>query len=193
VWYKWDMPDDPPQAASGRSDVSRIRGQALSQAVAEAGFKDTHLAEARPETWAPILAEVPLFQRLGGRAHVRIAKRAKIANVSAGQRICREGFSAEAFYILLTGRAVVERAGHEPVTLTRGDFFGELGLIDGAPRTANVTAETDLWAARLPKDAFAALIEDEPAIARGIMEALVARIRRLEAEAQPSSRTSPAS
>jgi CRP/FNR family transcriptional regulator, cyclic AMP receptor protein len=174
--------DDPAPPSGGRSDVSQIRARTLSQAAAEAGFKDTHLAETRPETWASILAEVPLFSSLGARDHLRIAKAAKVARVSAGQYICREGFSAEAFYVLLTGRAVVERDGGR-VTLTRGDFFGELGLIDGAPRTANVVAETDLWTARLPKDAFAALVDREPAIARGIMKALVARIRRLEARA----------
>jgi CRP-like cAMP-binding protein len=61
-------------------------------------------------------------------------------------------------------------------TLGRGHFFGELGLIDGRPRTANVIAETDLWAARLPRATYATLIDHERAIARGIMEVLVARI-----------------
>lgn len=152
-------------------------------AAAEGVFEDAQLAAAHPETWAPILADVPLFAGLRGRDHARIAKAAKLAHISAGEYICREGFTAEAFYVLLTGRAVVERGGGGRVALARGDFFGELGLIDGAPRTANVLAETDVWAARLPKDAFARLIDKEPAIARGIMEALVARIRRLEAGA----------
>jgi CRP-like cAMP-binding protein len=179
------MSDGDQQAGSGgRSDISRIRVSTLTQAVAEAGFGSAHLAEIRPETWAPMLAEVPLFSGLGARHLVRIAQAAKVAHVSTGQYICREGFSAEAFYIVLTGRAGVERADGERVTLTRGDFFGEMGLIDGAPRTANVVAETDLWTARLPKDRFAALIDQEPTIARGIMESLVGRIRRLEANAR---------
>jgi CRP/FNR family cyclic AMP-dependent transcriptional regulator len=171
------------ETRGGRSDVTQIRSRTLAQAAQDAGFKDTHLADTRPETWASILADVPLFSDLGHRDHVRIATAAKIAHVSAGQYICRAGFSAEAFYVLLTGRAVVERADGGRLTLTRGNFFGELGLIDGAPRTANVVAETELWTARLPKDTFAELVDREPTIARGIMEALVARIRRLEAEA----------
>ena len=125
---------------------------------------------------------MPLFAGLRGRDHTRIAKAFTLAHVCAGDYICREGFTAEAFYVLLADRAVVEREGGRRVALARGDFFGELGLIDGAPRTANVRAETDLWAARLPKDAFAKLVDREPAIARWIMVALVARIRRLEAE-----------
>ena len=137
-----------------------------------------------------MLAEVPLFSSLPRRARLRIAKAAKVTRVSAGQHICREGFTAEAFYILLTGTAVVETGDGTHATLGRGDFLGELGLIDGRPRTANVIAETDLWAARLPRDTFAALIDHEPAIARGIMEVLVARIRRLEAAAE--RRTDPA-
>src|SRR5690242_8373624 len=138
-----------------RDDRSKIYDRTLLQAVGEAGFKDTHLADTRPETWAPILGEVPLFSGLSPSDHVRIAQTAKVAHVSAGQYLCRKGLSAEAFYIVLTGRAVVDRGQGERIELRRGDFFGELGLIDGAPRSADVIASTDLWVARLPKDRFA--------------------------------------
>jgi CRP-like cAMP-binding protein len=143
---------------------------------------EAELSELQPETLAAALADVPLFSGLSKRQRVRIARAAKVTRVAAGRHVCREGFSAEAFYILLSGTAVVDHPGR-PVSLTRGDFFGELGLIDGRPRTADVIAETDVWTARLPKERFAALVDHEPSIAHGIMEALVARIRRLEAEA----------
>jgi CRP/FNR family transcriptional regulator, cyclic AMP receptor protein len=167
----------PPGGNAASRAGARMRSRPNSD------LREAHPEDMAPEALAPILAEVPLFRGLSRRARLRIAKAAKVTRVSAGQHICREGFSAEAFYILLTGTAVVETSHGTRATLSRGDFFGELGLIDARPRTANVIAETDLWAARLPKDRFATLVDHEPAIARGIMEVLVARIRGVEVAA----------
>jgi CRP-like cAMP-binding protein len=107
---------------------------------------------------------------------------AKIAHVSGGQFMVREGFSAEAFYVLLTGRATVVRGGAADIRLSRGDFFGELGLLDGKDRTASVVADTDVWAARLPRDSFLDLLDHQPSIARGLLAAMAERLRRLESE-----------
>lgn len=144
---------------------------------------DQDLGAGRPESWAHLLGNVSLFAHLGKRDLRRIARASKIARVSAGQVIVREGFTAEAFYILLTGTATVERGGGAPgIALSRGDFFGELGLLDGAARTATVIADTDLWAARLPRESFLRLIDRQPAIARGLLAAMAERLRRVEAE-----------
>jgi CRP-like cAMP-binding protein len=167
---------------SGRSEVSRVRGDLLYAALEEAGFADAHLAKAKPQVWAAILAEVPLLSKLGKRDLHRIASASLVARVSPGQVIVREGFSAEAFYVLLTGAAAVRRDGADIARLARGDVFGELGLIDGAPRTASVVATTDSWTMKLPRRAFLDLIEREPTITRGLLEAMVERVRSLEAQ-----------
>ena len=158
--------------------------------MSESGDSASHAAEganldlgsARPEDWAHLLGDVSLFAHLGKRDLRRIAGAATIARVPAGKAIVREGFTAEAFYVLLTGRATVHRGGTPGAELRRGDFFGELGLIDGAPRTASVVADTDLWAARLPREQFFDLIDHKPAIARGLLVAMAERLRRVEAE-----------
>jgi CRP/FNR family transcriptional regulator, cyclic AMP receptor protein len=175
-------PDAPLPRATQRSEASQIRGRLLEDALAEAGFGNPQLGDAKPEAWANLLGDVPLFAELGKRHLRRIAKTAKVARVSAGQVVVREGFSAEAFYVLLTGQATVHRGGIDIAELHRGDYFGELGLLDGAPRTASVLASTDLWAVRLPRDRFLALLDDEPSITRGILATLVERLRRLESE-----------
>jgi CRP-like cAMP-binding protein len=177
-------PDDQVDEATEhpqRSDTSVVRGRILEEALAEAGLGSPQLGTAKPETWAHLLGNVPLFAHLGKRDLRRLAGTAKIARVSAGQVIVREGFSAEAFYVLLTGKATVRRAGAADVPLGRGDFFGELGLLDGAARTASVVAEADLWAARLPRESFLDLLDHQPTIARGVLAALAERLRRLEA------------
>jgi CRP-like cAMP-binding protein len=98
--------------------------------------------------------------------------------------IVREGFNAEAFYIVLTGKATVQRPGAEDVGVSPGEFFGELGLLDGSPRIANVVAETDLWALKLPRQNFLDLVDHQPSIARGLLQAMAGRLRRLEQSAR---------
>jgi CRP-like cAMP-binding protein len=178
-------PEDPLDQAAvvrQRRDASQVRGRILDEALAEAGSANLYLGAAKPEKWAHLLGHVPLFTHLGKRDLRRIAAMAKIARVSAGQIIVREGFSAEAFYILLTGKATVYRVGAADVRLSRGDFFGELGLLDGAVRTASVAADTDLWAVRLPRESFLDLLDHQPTIARGLLAALAGRVRHLESE-----------
>ena len=126
------------------------------------------------------LGSVPLFAGLGKRDLRRIAGASTVAHVLAGHHIVREGFSAEAFYIILDGEASV--SGPAATTHLRpGDFCGELGLLDGSPRSASVVAETDVVAVRLPRKEFLALVDHRPEIARALLADLAARVRRLEA------------
>lgn len=126
------------------------------------------------------LERVPLFAGLTKRHLRKIASTSTIAHVPAGQHIVREGFSAEAFYVVLEGEAAVTGT---PTTsrLGAGDFCGELGLLDGSPRSASVVAETDVVAVRLPRKEFLDLVDHRPEIARALLADLAARVRRLEA------------
>ena len=127
------------------------------------------------------LERVPLFAGLGKRHLRKIAAASTVAHVPAGQHIVREGFSAEAFYIVLEGEAVV--TGTPAISrLGAGDFCGELGLLDGSPRSASVIAETDVVAVRLPRKEFLDLVDHRPEIARALLADLAARVRRLETE-----------
>ena len=127
------------------------------------------------------LERVPLFAGLGKRHLRKIAGASTVAHVPAGQHIVREGFSAEAFYIVLEGEAVV--TGTPAISrLGAGDFCGELGLLDGSPRSASVMAETDVVAVRLPRKEFLDLVDHRPEIARALLADLATRVRRLETE-----------
>lgn len=175
---------DSARPAGRPSDVTQVRAAILYRALEEEGFADAHLGKANPRLLAGILAEVPLFSRLSSRHLRRTAACAQVARVSGGQAIVREGFSAEGFYVLLTGSATVSREGRRLRTLQRGDFFGELGLLDGAPRTATVTAEADGWVMKLSRQAFVEMLDREPAIARRLLETLADRTRRLAHETE---------
>jgi CRP/FNR family transcriptional regulator, cyclic AMP receptor protein len=125
------------------------------------------------------LQGVPLFAGLSKRHLRKIAGASTVAHVPAGQHIVRQGFSAEAFYVILDGAAVVTGP---PVTsqLGPGDFCGELGLLDGSPRSASILAQTDVVAVRLPRKEFLDLVDNRPEIGRALLAELAARVRRLE-------------
>jgi len=135
-----------------------------------------------------ILRDVPLFARLGKRDLRRVADAAQVTRFEAQEHVVREGFSAEGFFVVLTGRVVVRRAERDDRQLARGEWFGELGLLDGAPRTASVVTETEAWLMKLARADFLALLDHHASIGRGVAEGLAARLRTLiEQGSEPSS------
>jgi PPM family protein phosphatase len=152
--------------SSRPSEDTDVRGELLYQAIAR-DFSDPKLASVKADTLARVLGDVPLFAHLNERELRRVAERAKVAHVTAGQVIVREGTSSEALYVLLTGAVRVSSKSGDERQLGRGAFFGELGP-DRAPRTCTVTAERDLWLVRLSASDFRTLVAQEPAIARSL-------------------------
>ena len=79
--------------------------------------------------------------------------------------------------MIITGEAVVRRTGRRNVPLRPGDFFGEMALLDGAPRTATVEATSEVEVMLIPRSAFRKMLRSEPAIAVKMLETLAARLR----------------
>jgi CRP-like cAMP-binding protein len=130
------------------------------------------------------LAATPLLSGLDKRTLNRLAETAKLRTYEAGEAIVSQDAPASALYVILTGRARVERGEHEPATLVGelgpGDFFGELALIEEHARTATVRAAENTQCALFVAWEFTALLKEHPAIAVPIMNALIARIHRRE-------------
>ena len=135
----------------------------------------------RPSTsdWAPVLAQLPLFARVSKRHLRRVAALAEIREFESGDTIVEKGDAPDGFYLILGGRAkVVARA--QPRPLKTGDYFGEMALLDGEPRSATVVAVGNLQTMRLPRRPFMRLLQPEPSIAIAILAELGSRVRRLE-------------
>jgi CRP/FNR family transcriptional regulator, cyclic AMP receptor protein len=130
--------------------------------------------------WADVIGALPLFSGLGKRQVRGVAKLAKVVDFSPGEPIVRAGETGESFYLVLEGRARVEGRSR---MLRPGDFFGEMALIDGGPRTATITATSEVRAMELPRRAFLKAIEEDPQIGFAIMKVLAGRVRRLERRA----------
>jgi len=125
-----------------------------------------------------LLRRVPLFAAMTDSAYGRVAELAESTEAAAGEVITRQGSVGDAFFVIVSGSAEVERDDRVIATLDPGDFFGEIALIDGKPRTATVVAAEDMVLLRLSRDAFLRLIDDQSATRHGILVALTERIRR---------------
>jgi CRP-like cAMP-binding protein len=91
------------------------------------------------------------------------------------------GKPADAFFVILDGTVQVHVPSGRKVELGAGDFFGEMALIDGEPRSATVTAASDVFVLTIPRAKFLKLLHAEPKIMLGIMATLTRRLRDVQA------------
>jgi len=129
---------------------------------------------------AAILAQVPLFSGLSKRHLKKLAEHADEVDFRAKEVIVEAGEPGGTFYVILQGEAKVTRNGKTIAKLEPGDFFGEISLLDGGPRTASVAADTPLVAVRIFKRSFGKMVAEEPGVAGKILEVVARRLRDAE-------------
>lgn len=127
-----------------------------------------------------VLGKVPLFHGLSKRELEHIFRETEEETFSAGTRIVSEGESGGRFFVLLEGRASVSIGDRKRGRLGPGDFFGEMSLIDGQPRSATVTADSYVVARSIAPWNFLALLEENWPMNRKVLVALTRRIREME-------------
>ena len=121
---------------------------------------------------------MPLFAELSKRHVRRIANAARQKRFQPNTAIVRQGERGETFFVILDGTARVESARHRLRRLGTGDFFGELALFDGGPRSATITAETEVLTMRLSRRAFLDLVKNDRDLALALLKGLSARLRQ---------------
>ena len=130
--------------------------------------------------WLGALEEVPLFEGLPKRHLRRVAKIARVRRFATGSTLVRSGDAGKSFFVLLDGHAKVIRSGGRPRRLGRGDYFGEMALLDSAPRSADVIADGEVLALTIDRTAFTKLLGAEPTLALSLLRTLAARLRAAE-------------
>jgi CRP/FNR family cyclic AMP-dependent transcriptional regulator len=130
---------------------------------------------------ADALGELPLFAGVSKRHLRKIAALAQTEEFSAGDIVIQVGEASDAFYLILGGRARI--IGKSRNSLRIGDYFGEMGLLDGEPRSATVAAADQLHVMKLSRRPFMALLSREPQIAMAMLATLAGRVRKLEQRA----------
>ena len=96
----------------------------------------------------------------------------------AGEAIFDEGSQGEKMYVVYSGKVDIEREGKVIEELSAGDSFGEMSLIDGAPRSATARAKTNCEVAPITEKAFLLLVHEAPIFALTLMHNLADRLRR---------------
>jgi CRP-like cAMP-binding protein len=132
------------------------------------------------KAWLDVLVDVPLFADLSRRHLGKVAALGRTKRFPARTSIVTAGTNADAFYVILDGKATV-RAGNRRIPLTTGDYFGEMALLDGGVRSASVVADTEMLVMAIPRRGFLKLLESEPKIAISIMSTLAHRVRSMQA------------
>ncbi|MGZ9722314.1 cyclic nucleotide-gated ion channel [Rhizobium miluonense] len=169
--------DEIPQSFAGRVlaglvMMSGIGIFALWAGILATGFYEEVRRQDFVRNWQ-LVAAVPLFQKLGSAALIEIVRALRPRVVPAGGIICRKGETGDQMFFIVEGRVSV--ATPNPVELGTGSFFGEMALISGEPRSATVSAATEVSLLSLYSSDFQMLSSSSPEIADIIRQTALER------------------
>jgi CRP/FNR family transcriptional regulator/CRP/FNR family cyclic AMP-dependent transcriptional regulator len=109
-----------------------------------------------------------------------MAKLSGIVRYREGTPVVKEGASGSVFFVILEGKAKVMRKGRTVGRLRRGDFFGEMSLLDGEPRTASVVTEANSTFLTVAAREFHRVLAREPRLALRMLQVMAGRLRATE-------------
>jgi CRP-like cAMP-binding protein len=132
---------------------------------------------------AESLKQVPLFKDLSSRDLKHLAQAMNERTYAAGRELTTEGESGLGFFVVADGTATVTVDGVKRRELGPGDHFGEMALIDGGTRSAQVVADSELTCYGMTAWNFKPFLRDHPDLVWSLLETLVARLREAEARA----------
>jgi pyruvate,water dikinase len=152
-----------------------------------AGTSRENDTEPEPVTSDPVeaLQRVPLFTELDRTEVEQIARLFKVRRFSQGETVIREGSGGAAFFLIDSGEAKVSIRGAERATLQRGDYFGEIALIDEGQRLATITASSDLVCYGLTFWEFRPLVLANGAIGWKLLQSMAKMLRDAQRDQPP--------
>lgn len=133
-------------------------------------------SKRREETVA-WLRRVPLFADLSTRQLEHIAPLVDEVEVASGQVLMEEDGFAQELLIIIDGRAEVTRGGQHMQDVGPGEVLGEIGLLDGGPRTATVTTREPTTVLAVRKRAFDTVLDQVPGLPHELLRTLAVRLR----------------
>ncbi len=123
------------------------------------------------------LAKVPLFADLTDKELESVRSLMTETAVPAGTTLAHQGQTGHEFFIIVSGTASVDSHGEHVADVGPGDFLGEMALLDGGPRNADVSATTAMTLMVVSQRDFTQLLDTVPMIARRMLPTLVKRLR----------------
>ena len=137
---------------------------------------------ARQESTDERLARIPLFEGLSKKQLSQVSRLMTPLDLKAGKVLARQGEIGREFLILLEGHVEVARDGKVIAVRGPGDFIGEIALLDNRPRTATVTARTDVVVEVLNRGEFASLLAEAPELSAQVMATMARRLAAIDRE-----------
>jgi pyruvate,water dikinase len=153
------------------------------RAVTRAGSPSPSIAPLGVNRPVEVIERVPLFANMSPRDIEGMAALFKERRFAAGETITKEGAGGAAFFVIESGQATVSVGGQLRASLSEGDYFGEIALIDEGARSATVTASTELVCYGLTYWEFRPLVQQNATIAWNLLQTLAKRLRTLQNEA----------
>ena len=124
-----------------------------------------------------LLKQVGLFQSLSGEELYPVAEIATLETFVEGQRVVEQGASSDALFVVVSGSLEVIKDGQATGTLGPKQTFGELGVLDAAPRAATVEARSTCELLRVPREELEALLDESPELSKAIIRTLLGYLR----------------
>src|SRR6478672_9634892 len=131
---------------------------------------------------ADALETVRLFSRCTTRERRTIARHVQTASFPAESDLVLEGEAGDALFVILSGTAAVLRDGAEVAEVGEGSYFGELAILDGAPRSATIRTKTDVKVAVLGIRMFRTLLREVPDLAEQLLVGLAGQLRTAQGQ-----------
>jgi CRP-like cAMP-binding protein len=156
-----------------------------------------HMREGTPtpefpeELVAEMFRRVDLFKVLKEEERTRLRQEMVVRRFARGEHVIEQGEPGKTFYLVGSGELSVRAGGVEVSRLSRGNYFGEMSLLTGEPRSATVVALTDVVLLELDRPVFARLFEDHPELAPKLSGMLAHRRTQLHAAMTASGETVP--
>jgi CRP/FNR family transcriptional regulator, cyclic AMP receptor protein len=160
--------------------VNRILEGSL---LAESGSEPGRFFEGRVTQDDKIarLEDVPLLEACSYKQLRAVARITDVLELPAGTMLARAGEPGNEFFVIVDGSARVEVSPRKRSRLGPGDYFGEMSLLDGGPRSATVVADTPVRLLVINRRDFTTLLREAPGLTQNILMTLSKRLRQAEA------------
>ena len=197
-WLTDLAPDDPTDAAIRWQIMTALQREGIKLATDQRSIHLTKENEKHEEALRQrevalrikTLSKIELFSQLSGKELKKLSEGLKFMQYAKGSVIARQDATGQhCLFIIINGEVEVfvgssGRKRRRLNVLSKGNFFGEMSLMTGAPRAASVIAKTDLACYRLDKEAFEEILRERPSIAEEISHVLVERRGQLDSALQ---------
>jgi CRP-like cAMP-binding protein len=133
------------------------------------------------------LKSVDLFSKIPGEDLAQVAGIAQEVHYENGELIIQEGEMGDSMFLIIEGKVLVHRMTQQIAELVEKESFGEMAILDQDPRSASVTAGTDVTCLKVERDDFYELMSEKSEIAYGIIRVLTHRLREANQKLSDSS------